>query len=69
MFSILVPVGSFDNPGISCKHIADNKIHSLVDGRYWIQPPGLKQMPVYCDMTTDEGRKEYFVILKNLKSK
>lgn len=67
VFSFLAPLGSFDHPGISCKHIADSKSHPLTDGQYWIKPPGVKQLSVYCDMTTDEGKREYFGVKQTEK--
>lgn len=63
-FSSLVPLGSFGNPGISCKDIAERKSYPLGDGKYWIKPTGSEQFSVYCDMTTDGGKTKYFQVNK-----
>jgi len=49
-----VPIGTEDNPGLSCKDILDQG-GSTGDGTYWIDPTGTDKFTVYCDMTTDGG--------------
>ncbi|GMV40993.1 MAG: hypothetical protein AMXMBFR64_27090 [Myxococcales bacterium] len=49
-------LGTFDNPGASCKAIRDAGA-STGNGTYWIDPPGDSEskLPVYCDMSTSGG--------------
>ena len=47
---------AMDNPGRSCKGIADKSSNPLGDGEYWITPEvSKKPFIVYCDMKTDGG--------------
>ncbi len=50
----LVPPGSQENPGKSCKDII-TKSPAAKDGLYWIAPTGQAAAQAYCDMTTDGG--------------
>ena len=49
----LVPVGTQDNPGSSCKEIL-TKQPSAKDGWYWLKT-ALAPVQAYCDMTTQGG--------------
>ena len=49
----------YNQPGRSCKEIRDSGFFQK-DGEYWIDPEkNGKPLKVYCDMTTDGGKK-YF---------
>ncbi len=41
-------------PGTSCRQLLDDG-YANADGSYWIQPPGVGPLEVYCDMTEDGG--------------
>ena len=50
----LNPVGTQENPGLSCKDVLIKSPLSK-GGLYWIAPAGQASMEAYCDMTTDGG--------------
>ena len=56
-------LGKVMEPGLSCKDIADRLVYSQGDGEYWIAPAGSNNsFIVYCDMTTDGGKRVFCII-------
>lgn len=65
LVQFLAKLGLFSTfPGHSCKDIRDSG-DSEGDGEYWIDPAkDGNPIKVYCDMTTDEGKKELSMLIK-----
>ncbi|MCT4617749.1 MAG: fibrinogen-like YCDxxxxGGGW domain-containing protein [Candidatus Gracilibacteria bacterium] len=51
----IIPKGTVDNPGVSCKEIIDTPGSNNGNGAYYLKGKSGSTFQVYCDMTVDGG--------------